>query len=425
MKRFLTRPLRLAFFLLLAAILLTRSVLPPGDPVERVRAYTRQIEFDFVVWTLDALGLKLGQTALGTSQYLTAAEGRQVVLDYLALIGQIQQTEAQIDAIYADPAQHNPQSAAAGLSAQLAALTARRANLEPLAEAVLERQVSLTAAELALTLGGQPLPPVLYHVTPPPAALIVSPRTVIRQDADISIDPSLTLEQVVALEQQVDQNLDVSSLVVGIGGIGLYPTMVMETTDLNWLAEVVAHEWVHNFLTLRPLGVSYMNSPELRIMNETAASLAGKELGAAVIARFYPEFVPAPAAPAPPPSDPAPTPQPPAFSFQAEMHTTRVAVDALLADGKVVEAETYMEQRRQLFWEQGYRLRKLNQAYFAFYGAYADQPGGAAGADPVGAAVRGLRQRSRSLAQFLNTISWYASWEDFKNASVTAGETQP
>ena len=54
--------------------------------------------------------------------------------------------------------------------------------------------------------------------------------------------------------------------------------MIMETTDINWLAEVVAHEWVHNYLTLRPLGVSYMISPELRTMNETVAAIAGKTL---------------------------------------------------------------------------------------------------------------------------------------------------
>ncbi len=73
------------------------------------------------------------------------------------------------------------------------------------------------------------------------------------------------------------------------------------------------------------------------------------------------------------------------------MHTTRVHVDELLAAGKITEAETYMDQRRQVFWDNGYPIRKLNQAYFAFYGAYADVPGGAAGEDPVGPAVRALR----------------------------------
>jgi hypothetical protein len=98
------------------------------------------------------------------------------------------------------------------------------------------------------------------------------------------------------------------------------------------------------------------------------------------------------------------------------MYITRVQVDELLAQGKIEEAEAYMEQRRQVFWENGYRhLRKLNQAYFAFHGAYASQPGGAAGAkDVVGEAVRQLRAQSASLAQFLERISWVTSFEQLQ-----------
>jgi hypothetical protein len=108
--------------------------------------------------------------------------------------------------------------------------------------------------------------------------------------------------------------------------------------------------------------------------------------------------------------DPAP------FDFRAEMHETRVTADQMLAEGKIEEAETYMEQRRQIFWDNGYLLRKLNQAYFAFHGAYADVPGGAAGEDPVGPAVRALREQSESLANFINTISWMTSFEQLQQA---------
>jgi len=104
------------------------------------------------------------------------------------------------------------------------------------------------------------------------------------------------------------------------------------------------------------------------------------------------------------------------FDFRAEMHETRVTADELLAEGKIDEAEAYMEQRRQVFWENGYLLRKLNQAYFAFHGAYADAPGGAAGEDPVGPAVRALRQQSASLADFINRIAWMTSFEQLQQA---------
>ncbi|MGC8857256.1 MAG: hypothetical protein ACP5QU_10740, partial [Anaerolineae bacterium] len=112
-----------------------------------------------------------------------------------------------------------------------------------------------------------------------------------------------------------------------------------------------------------------------------------------------------------------------AFDFRAEMHATRVTVDALLAEGKIAEAEAYMEQRRQVFLQHGYLIRKLNQAYFAFYGAYADVPGGAAGEDPVGPAVRALRAQSRSLKEFVQRIAWMTSFEQLQKAVQDSAHT--
>ncbi len=397
-------------------VLLGASSVPISDPLERVRALTRPIEFDYVSWTLDALSVKLGQIALGTASYLPENERSGTVLETLDLIRQINALEAQLNDIYADPNITDPNNASVELRSQLAKLKQQRKDLEPLAEAVLQEQVSQVAAQAGLTLGGQTVPPVLYHTTPPPDALIISPRNVIRQDQDISISPDISVDQMDALENQVDQSLDVSSLVVGIGGIGLYPTMVMETTDINGLAEVIAHEWVHNYLTLHPLGFSYMNSPELRTMNETVASIAGKELGKAVVAEYYPEYLPPEAPPAAPADNQSPPASPPPFDFNAEMHKTRLTVDELLSEGKIQAAESYMEQRRVFFWDNGYHIRKLNQAFFAFYGAYADQPGGAAGVDPVGTAVRLLRAKSASLADFINRIAWMWNFKQLKSA---------
>jgi len=408
----------LILLIIASTFLLNRSDVPLFDWSQRVRAFTRQIEFDFVSWTFDALLVKGEQMGLGAADYMTEADQTQIMLDYLDLIHQIRMAEGQLGDLYADPEISDPDVASEELRRQLDELYQQRRGLAPLAESILQNQLSVVVGELGLTLGGQPIPPVLYHVTPLPLALIVSPRDVIRQDADISLLPDLTLDQRVALEDQVAQALDVSTLVVNVGGVGLYPTMVTETTNINWLAEVVSHEWVHNFLTLRPLGFSYLSSPELRIINETTANIADQEIGPRIIERFYPQFVPPPPAPAREPAEDSPPPDPPPFDFRAEMHETRVTVDEMLADGQIEAAEAYMEVRRQFFWENGYRIRKLNQAYFAFYGAYADQPGGAAGAveDPIGDAVRKLRAQSPSLAAFLNRISWMWRLDQLQDA---------
>ena len=415
LRTILRHIIEIAPVIILAILLLGGSSISPGDKTERLRAFTRDIEFNYVSWTLDALRVKLDQISLGTSNYLSEEADRQVVLDYLDLVTRIQQAEAQLREVYGNPEIEDKQAASDILRQDLDKLFVQKEKLAPLAESVLQNQVNHVAADMGLTVGGQLIPPILYHSTPLPYALIVSPRDAIRQDMNISLDPDLTVDQQVALEEEVDQSLDVSSLVVGIGGIGTYPTMVSQTNNLPWLVEVISHEWTHNYLSLRPLGINYLTSPELRTMNETAASISGKEIGRAVLERYYPEFVPPPP---PPPTQntdkEAPEPEPPAFDFRAEMRETRVKVDELLAEGKIEEAEGYMEQRREFFWDNGYHIRKLNQAYFAFYGAYADVPGGAAGEDPVGAAVRQLRAESPSLDAFLNRISWMSSFDQLK-----------
>lgn len=395
---------------------LTRSTAALNEQTDLIRAYTRAIEFDFVSWTLKALDIKLGQAVLGASRYLSEATRKQTVLDYIELIRQIDAAERELYRVYADPQVGDPEAASVALRTTLDGYYERRSLLGPLAEAIVQEQISTVITTMELDFTGQTLPPVLYHTTKPPYALIVSPRDRIEQVADISISPDITIDKQALLEAQVDEAQNVSSLVVGIGGIGLYPTMVMQTSDLNWLMEVVSHEWTHNYLTLHPLGLNYYTTPELRIINETTASIAGKEIGRAVIERYYPEWLP------PPPTPPSeegkkaePSPDTPApFDFRAAMHETRVTVDQMLAEGNVEEAEAYMAERRQMFLEHGYGIRKLNQAYFAFYGAYADQPGGAAGEDPVSAAVRTLRTQSPSLTDFINRIMWVTSFEQLQ-----------
>lgn len=404
---------KIAFILVAGSLLLAFSNYSSNDQLEQIRAYSRDLEFDYVGWTLNAIGAKLSQAALNATDYLSPQDQRQVVFDYLDLVTRIHQVEKELNDIYADPEIKNPEIASSLVRDQLADLEAERERIGPLAESVLQAQISETVADLKLTVGGQPIPPVLYHSTPLPTALIISPREEIRQEHNISLEPNINVDERTALEDQVDTALDVSSLIVDIGGVGVYPTMVSESSNLNWLAEVVAHEWVHNFLTLRPLGLNYNTNPELRTMNETAAAIAGTEIGRMVVERYYPELVPPPPVPTNE-DDAGEAPLPPVFDFQEEMRQTRVTADQLLAEGKIEQAEAYMEARREVFWEHGYHLRKLNQAYFAFYGAYADQPGGEAGDDPVGAAVRAFYSESPSLAAFLKRIAWMTSFEDLQ-----------
>lgn len=407
--------LLMAFMLLV----LSRSVLLPANQKEQIRAYTRSIEFDYVNWTLNALLSKNQSVSFQPGKYIAESSQQAIIDRYYAQVSAINQLRAQISRIYADPDITDPAQAAEDLLERLQDLEKENEQVGTLAESFLETQISQAIVGLELGYGGQILPPLLYHATPLPMALIISPRDKIQQIADISLLPQLTLDEIVTLENQVEENLNVSAIVVDIGGVGIYPTMVMRSTNLSWIIEVVAHEWIHNFLTLRPLGMLYYDSPQMRTINETTASLAGKEIALEVYSLFYPQFLPEPVEPAAP--QPEPSSDPPIFDFRAQMHETRLTVDALLADGNIEEAERYMEDRRVVFWENGYQIRKINQAYFAFYGAYADVPGGVAGTDPVGPAVRDLRERSDSLAAFLKRIAWVTSFEGLQKAVREAG----
>lgn len=414
----LERILESIFLSILLMLLLTADTTRMVTRLDQARAFTRPFEFNYDAWTLDAAWVKIQQGARGMPYRLERGEQLEAVMESLRLTESILRAENRLSLIYADPDIPDKRLATAHLRSELDKMNSRQDELAPLAESVVQAQVADILVENGLTLWGQPTPPVLYHVTPLPMNLVISPRDHIEQEYAISLEPSTTLEDQVLIENGVAHSLDVSTLVVPVGGIGVYPTMVMRTEYFSWQVGTVIHEWVHNFLSLRPLGMSYGSSAEVRTMNETTASIVENEIAPLLLARYYPTLtssISLKEMTAWNPFNLLPE-DPPPFDFRAEMHTTRVRADELLAEGKITEAEAYMERRRLVFWDNGYAIRKLNQAYFAFYGAYADIPGGPAGEDPVGPAVRRLRDQSRSLADFLYTIAWMNSYDDLLKA---------
>ena len=409
--------IRVAFVLLSLALLSHQSELPSYDSTEKVRFFTRDQEFDYLEWTLDAFWVKFSQAAMGIDRYRTDAQNAETVLAFIDMARRIQQSEGELQSILADPAIKDKVSASEDVHARLTADYALREKLGPLAESILQNQFEAVLRSEHLTVGGQAIPSVLYHITSAPMALIVSPRDVIAQAHNISIQPDMTIDEQVALEDAVARGLDRSTLMVPIGGVGLYPSMVTQTSNINWLAEVIAHEWSHLYFSLRPLGMSYLKTPALRTMNETSAKLIGRELGAILIEQYYPDFVPSP--PPEPPTDPPDEnvePPAPVFDHREALRETRIQADRMLSEGRIEQAEQYMELRRRYLWDNGYRLRKLNQAFFAFYGAYADVPGGAAGNDPVADAVRTLWDQRESVLDFMSTIGWMTMPEQLFSA---------
>lgn len=423
-----TRPGRVVLTITLLFILvlpLRGSTIDPTLQIEQVRRYSRPYEFDYVSWTVSALWNKAKGFSLGADGYLPSSESRTLVLEYLELRDTVNRLEEDQKNILADPDLEDPQKAAEDVRKELEVKRSRRRQLSPFVQEIVQRQINTALTDLNLTLGGQAFPPVMYQAEPDSYALVISPRDVIHQDANILLVSELTLEERVALEQTVENNLNLSALVVGVGGVGLYPAMVIESGSVNWLLEVIGHEWTHNYLTLHPLGMRYFSSPELRTINETVAELAGQEIKRAALKRYYPDRVP-------PEEQKAEEEKPPSleslkeelfgehpdrFDFRFEMHITRLTVDRLLREGRIKKAEAYMNERRQFFWDHGYRIRKINQAYFAFHGSYAAQPGGATGAEEnrLGQNLRELKSSMPSFAAFMRKVAWMWRMEQFQS----------
>lgn len=407
--------------LLLGVLLLIFSVErpAPGSIETRLNWELAQQRFDFAGWEITAVWHKLTHNLLAPQRYMSEQDRHDFLLDYLALVGKSQRLEGEIRRIYVNPEIEDADAATVELRARKEELRAAISARQATAEAILEEQVASVLEDEGFGVLGQELPPVEVRFTPLPSLLIVSPRTHIERIHQLSLTHGLGVAQQETIEEQIDTTYDVSSLITGIGGLSAYPSMLLESSSLNWVTEVAAHEWTHHYLTPRPLGRNYQTSGETRRINETVASIVGREVGRRVVARYYPEHLPPEPEPDPEPEEPEEqeeedeSSQPAAFDFRLEMRETRIQVDELLAEGKVEEAEAYMERRRETFVEHGYAIRKLNQAYFAFHGAYAAQPG-AAGEDPIGPAVRELFARSPDLRTFVHQIAGVTRLNDLE-----------
>lgn len=388
----------------------------------QVTALARDHLFNYVAWEVSALWDKAGAELLGVSVYLSEDDARPLVLDYLDRLSAAQALDAQIEAIYADPGVNDPAAESATLRAERDTLRADLTGDQQVVESIIESQVSSVLVAQGFGVLGQVLPPVAMHFSALPTVLVVSPRDRIEFAVDVSLDP-LPVDHRDALESRVDAALDVASLIVPIGGMSLYPSMIIEPGSRDLAAktaraiEVTAHEWAHHYLMFYPLGLEYATRPETRIINETTATFFGRAVAREVMARYYPDLTPPqyPSILDTPPQTAAPTDSaaalapaadpdaPPPFDYAREMHATRTRVDFLLWQGMVDAAETYMQAQQRKFARNGYPIRKLNQAYFAFYGGYQGAPG-AGGSDPTGAAIETILRESATLEDFLRTM---------------------
>lgn len=261
-------------------------------------------------------------------------------------------------------------------------------------------------------------PPVSLELAAPPEVLVVSPRDVVRRDETRLLRPGLATADAVALEAQVERDPRQSALVVPSGGVATYPAVVSNRRSYRQTLATAAHEWTHHYLAFYPLGLAYYRSNDAATINETVADIVGDELAARALDRFGdPTAGPPAASPSTPSGAGAPT-----RDVDATLRDLRIEVDALLAAGRIPEAEARMEAVRLELEAEGYRIRRINQAYFAWYGTYAARPDAV---DPLGPALRELRERTGSLEAFVAAIRGANSRAGVDDALAAVEATAP
>lgn len=248
-------------------------------------------------------------------------------------------------------------------------------------------------------------PPLVFRLDRPPRLLVVSPRDRIQMVETQLLAPDLDLAVAEGLEAEVERQEDRSALVLGLGGLAVYPSLVPDSQALRTALQTIAHEWLHHYWFFSPLGQAYFSTPEMTTVNETAAEIAGRELGDLVYEQIGFDLPPPP----PPPQASDGDAPPEGFDFAVEMRETRLRVDDLLEEGLVEEAEAYMEARRLLFVEHGYGIRRLNQAYFAFHGTYAVSP---ASSSPVAEQLQRVRGQAPDIGGFVRAVARFGSYAE-------------
>jgi len=405
--------------LILALILSGCAAWPVSSPADQYASEAKSLAagstFNVVSWEITAISdLAIARVQEPEVDY-TSPLAKGLVLRYMQNAVSIGHLEAEIERLASgQPQAGDPPGGLESLQLEANTLRMEQAQLRPRAERIIEAQVADTIRREHAGWFGQAWPPPAFEFTEPPYYLVLSPRNVIELRLGLFLRPDLSLQARENLEQTMERVLpNTSALVTGTGGFSSWPAMIVDRASLSWVLSAVSHEWVHSYLVGYPLGWHYGDNSEVAAINETVADLVGDEIGQKTLERFYPEIAAQESASGQERAQASRPGVSNGFDFNTEMRLTRLRVDELLKQGEITAAEQYMEERRLVFVEHGFYIRRLNQAYFAFHGSYRTSSA-APPADPIAPRLQTLRRLSPSLASFLARVEMVSSLDQLE-----------
>jgi hypothetical protein len=383
------------------------SCTPIRDFNARLKAIVKPYRFSITKWELNTF---FNIWPLASSRESTSDDEIREVIKYFSTTERIKKVKLEIETIKNGDKQGDLTS----LEDELNELEPQKVVLEKHVEKILKKQIKEALAQQGIF---NPIdkyvglkvsfPPINFKLEMPPHLLVISPRDKIESLREIVLQQTIRLEEMENIEGEIDE-LGVSSLVVTLGGFGgTYPTFVTNEASLRFTLATATEEWLHQYLAFKPLGFRYLldltgisRNYEIAIMNETVASMVSKEVSSLLFEKHYSSYKN---------GDNQSKAEDIESEFNQEMRNIRRSVDEYLARGEIEQAEQFMEEKRQYLATKGYLIRKLNQAYFAFHGTYADRP---TSISPIGRELKELRAQSSSLKDFLETVSSITSRQD-------------
>lgn len=389
-----------SLLVLLLAVLLFLSPACQSDTTRDVlREEASSYRFSLVRWQVTNLPVKLVSSIFNVGEVPPPEERKALVDEFLALQSEVRSLERQLARAVAVQGQ-SPETEA--LEEELRELRLEFMSLAPQVEAIIQREVTHVLASqgfgFSLASGQFIFPPVLFVFQPAPSMLVASPRDRIQLLGYELLCPSLTVSQFELVEGKFTQHDNLSVIVASPGGLATYPSIVDEGARFYRTLYVVTHEWMHHYLIFYPLGRAWFQGGVARQLNETVADIVGYEVTDQIYRQYGYE---------PPPGELPLTET--GFNYTAEMRETRLVTGQLLKEGRIDEAEQYMEERRQLFVDEGYYIRKLNQAYFAIRDPYPLSP---ASLSPIGEQLQELRSYYDTLGEFVLALRGLTTHEE-------------
>jgi len=387
------------------ALLLPRGDVLDLSPAERAAVRYR---YDLIGWEVSNLPAKWVARLADLLPWSgdSVDERRAMLSRYLELAAQVNEARSELDSAVAGSPRGSSDTAA--LRERVVSLQAEQGSLRTAVEELLEGTVSSVVTEQGLNVaGGFIWPPVDVRLDRTPHVLVTSPRDHIERLESVLLKPDVPAPSKDAMENRLLEEEDLSAVVLKTGGVATYPTVIPDDAGLERLLELASHEWLHTYLFFHPLGQGLFRDDEVLTLNETLANMFGREVGRLAYERLTGERLPEP----PAADDGSEGVDASGFSFNTFMHETRLHTDELLEQGEVEEAERYMEQRRVELNSRGHRVRKINQAWFAFHGTYADSP---ASVSPIAGELEELRTLVSGIGEMVRLVRGVSSCEEFR-----------